>query len=68
MTAQRWSWVTANSLLNDSQQVVMGDRQQVVIGDSQQVFRGDSQQVIMGNSQEVVANADLVYECPGVLL
>ena len=68
MTAQRWSWVTANSLLNDSQQVVMGDRQQVVIGDSQQVFRGDSQQVIMGNSQEVVANADLVYECPSVLL
>ena len=52
--------MTANSLLND--------RQQVVIGDSQQVFRGDSQQVIMGNSQEVVANADLVYECPGVLL
>ena len=53
-------WVTADRRL--------GDSQQVVIGDSQQVFRGDSQQVIMGNSQEVVANADLVYECPGVLL
>ena len=60
MTANRWSWGTANSLLNDSQQVVMGD--------SHQVVRGYSQQVVMGDSQEVVANADLVYECPGVLL